>query len=87
MPNMLMRKKMGLKYAKGGFIPFEKKSESKKDTPAVFKKFGKEGSAREEAFDKKEGMACGGKVKGKSGGGLARGGGAATRGKGFAGDL
>ena len=78
MPNMLMRKKMGLKYAKGGFIPFEKKSESKKDTPAVFKKFGKEGSGREEAFDKKQGMATGGIVRGT---------GAATKGKGFAGDL
>jgi hypothetical protein len=30
-------------------------------------------------------MACGGKIKGRSGGGLARGGGAATRGKNFSG--
>jgi len=64
----------------GKFVPFEK---SGKDKEA--KKFGKEGSKKEEAWDKRQGMACGGKVKGKSGGGLARGGGAATRGKGFAG--
>jgi len=41
---------------------------------------------REMTEEKKEDkMACGGKVKKMSGGGMARGGGAATRGKGFSG--
>lgn len=35
------------------FVPFEK-SKSDKDSKAVTKKYGKEGSAREEAFDKKQ---------------------------------
>jgi len=34
---------------------------------------------------KAEGMACGGKVSGKAAGGMMRGTGAATKGKGFAG--
>lgn len=46
------------------FAKFEKSSKDK-DTKAVFKKFGKEGSKKEEAFDKKQakGMKCGGKTK------------------------
>lgn len=35
------------------FKPFEKSSKDK-DTKAVFKKFGKEGSKKEEALDKKQ---------------------------------
>jgi hypothetical protein len=40
-----------------GVNPFAKfeKSPADKDTPAVTRKFGKEGSATEEAFDKKQG--------------------------------
>jgi hypothetical protein len=40
-----------------GVNPFAKfeKSPADKDTPAVTRKFGKEGSAKEEAFDKKQG--------------------------------
>ena len=63
------------------FAAFEK---SKAD---VDKKGGpKEGSKKEEAMDRKamKGMKCGGKV-GKSAGGIARGTGAAVRGKNFSG--
>lgn len=62
--------------------PFEKSSADKE------KKGGpKEGSKREEFMDmiqsKKKGMKCGGKVKGKSAGGVMRGAGAATKGTRF----
>lgn len=70
-------------FAKGGimatkkFVPFEK-SKKDKDTKSVFKKFGAEGSKKEEAFDamQAKGMACGGKVKK-----MARGGGVESKGK------
>lgn len=65
----------------GKFVPFEKSPKDKES-----KKFGKEGSKREEAWDKKQGMACGGKVKGHAAGGMIRGTGAATKGKGWAGE-
>lgn len=46
--------------------PFEKSAKDK-DTKAVTKKYGKEGSAKEEAFDKKQAkmpaFKCGGAVK------------------------
>ena len=70
------------------FAAFEK---SKKDKEP--KGHGKEGSKKEEAFDKTEGMkkggkvqkkACGGKIKGKAAGGVMRGTGAAIKGKSFA---
>lgn len=61
-----------------GVNPFAKfeKSPADKDTPAVTKKFGKEGSPKEEAFDKKQakkmpafakggGVELRGKTKGK----------------------
>lgn len=49
-------------------------------------KHGKEGSKREEAWDRKQSkMACGGKVKGMKTGGIVRGTGAATKGKNFSG--
>jgi hypothetical protein len=54
------------------FIPFEKSGKDKE-----VKGKGKEGSKKEEAFDFKQ--------KRFSGGGLMRGGGAATKGKKFAG--
>lgn len=38
------------------FAKFEKSSKDK-DTKAVFKKYGPEGSKKEEAFDKKQGAA------------------------------
>lgn len=55
----------------GKFVPFEKSSKDKE------KKGMKEGSKREEAFDFKQ--------KRFAAGGLARGGGAATKGKKFSG--
>jgi hypothetical protein len=63
--------------------PFAKFEKSKKD--AEVKGMGKEGSKKEEAFDKMQakGMKCGGKVAGKAAGGIMRGTGAATKGKNF----
>lgn len=60
---------------------FDKFEQSKKDKEVKGK--GKEGSKKEEAFDKKQGMKCGGKVKHKATGGQVRGTGAAQRGTGF----
>jgi len=56
----------------GKFVPFEKSPKDKES-----KSKGKEGSKKEEAFDFKQ--------KRFAAGGIARGGGAATRGKGFKG--
>jgi len=63
--------------------PFAKFEKSGKDVEGA--KFGKEGSKKEEAFDKKQanGFARGGKVKCMATGGSARGTGAAQRGTGF----
>jgi len=61
---------------------FDRFEKSGKDVEVKGK--GKEGSKKEEAFDKKQakGYACGGKVKMTSGGSV-RGAGIAQRGKGF----
>jgi len=65
--------------AKKPFFLFEKSSKDKEKGGM------KEGSAKEEAMDKKQSrFACGGKVK-KATGGMMRGTGAATKGKGFKG--
>lgn len=63
--------------------PFAKFEKSGKDVEVKGK--GKEGSKKEEAFDKMEmkGMKKGGKVKGYAEGGIMRGTGAATKGKKF----
>lgn len=63
-------------------FPFEK---SKADKEVKGK--GKEGSKKEEAYDKKQfpGMKCGGKVKRMAEGGMVRGTGCATKGKKFGG--
>jgi len=62
---------------------FFEKSKADKES----KKNGKEGSKKEEAFDKKQapGMKCGGKVKKMAEGGIVRGTGCATKGKKFGG--
>ena len=61
------------------FAKFEKSSKDK-DTKAVTKKYGAEGSKKEEAFDALQGKGkpfkCGGKVKK-----MAKGGGVEVRGK------
>ena len=62
------------------FAAFEKSGKDKE-----VKGKGKEGSKKEEAFDKMQmkGMKSGGKVKKCAAGGIMRGTGAATKGKGF----
>ena len=63
--------------------PFAKFEQSGKDVEIKGK--GKEGSKKEETFDKMQakGMKCGGKVKKMVTGGKVRGAGAAQRGTGF----
>ena len=76
---MNLFKEGGTTMATKGVNPFAKfeKSKSDKDTKAVTKKFGKEGSPKEEAFDKTQmGMKCGGGVKK-----YAKGGGVELKGK------